>query len=86
MNAETLILSALAVPLTGALLIGLAGRVNDNLRETITLLTAGLLIACVWSLLPEVYRGERPGVELTEVLPGMTSPTAFSHTWLPMLS
>ena len=72
MNAETLILSALAVPLAGALLIGLAGRVNDNLRETITLLTAGLLIACVWSLLPEVYRGERPGVELAEVLPGIS--------------
>jgi multicomponent Na+:H+ antiporter subunit D len=72
MNAETLILAVLAVPLAGALLIGLAGRVNDNLRETITLLTAGLLIACVWSLLPEVYRGERPGVELAEVLPGIS--------------
>ncbi|NNJ65352.1 MAG: monovalent cation/H+ antiporter subunit D family protein, partial [Xanthomonadales bacterium] len=72
MNPETLILAALGVPLTGALLIGLAGRVNDNLRETVTLATAGLLIACVWGLLPAVYGGERPGVELAEVLPGIS--------------
>jgi multicomponent Na+:H+ antiporter subunit D len=72
MNPETLILAALGVPLTGALLIGLAGRVNDNLRETVTLATSGLLIACVWGLLPAVYGGERPGVELAEVLPGIS--------------
>ena len=72
MNPQLLILAALGVPLTGALLIGLAGRLNDNLREAITLVTAGLLIACVWSLLPLVYGGGRPGVELFEVLPGIT--------------
>jgi multicomponent Na+:H+ antiporter subunit D len=72
MNPQVLILAALGVPLTGALLIALAGRFNDNLRETITLLTSGLLIACVWSLLPAIYQGGRPGVELLEVLPGIS--------------
>ena len=71
MNPETAILAALAVPLAGALLIGLAGRVNDNLRESMTLLTAVALIACVWSLLPEIFAGARPGVRIGEVLPGI---------------
>ena len=56
-----LVLLVLAIPLAGALLIGLSGRVNDNLRESMTLLTAITLIACVWSLLPEIFAGERPG-------------------------
>ena len=71
MNPETAILAALTAPLAGALLIGLAGRVNDNLREAMTLLTAVVLIACVWSLLPEIFAGERPGVRIGEVLPGI---------------
>ena len=66
-----LILAAVTVPLAGAVLIGLSGRVNANLRETVTLLTASLLIACVWSLLPAVYAGARPGLEVAEVLPGI---------------
>ncbi len=72
MNPETAILLALGVPLVGAALIGLAGRVGPNLRETITLLTAAALIAVVWSLLPDVYAGARPGVTLSEVLPGIS--------------
>jgi len=71
MNPETLLLAALGVPLVGALLIGLAGRVNANLREATTLITAGGLIFSVWSLLPGVFEGRRPGVTLAEVLPGI---------------
>ena len=71
MSPETAILAALTVPLAGALLIGLAGRVNDNLRESMTLLTAVALIACTWSLLPEVLSGGRPGVRIGEMLPGI---------------
>ena len=71
MSPETAILAALAVPLAGALLIGLAGRVSDNLRESATLLTSVVLIACVWSLLPEIFAGGRPGVSIGEVLPGI---------------
>jgi multicomponent Na+:H+ antiporter subunit D len=71
MSAESLILACLGVPLTGALLIGLAGRVNANLREAVTLITASGLIFSAWSLLPAVYGGQRPGVTLAEVLPGI---------------
>ena len=69
MNTESLILAALAVPLTGAVLIGLTGRVSANLREAVTLITAAGLIYCVWSLLPAVYEGGRPERTLGEVLP-----------------
>ena len=69
MSPEFAIVAALAVPLLGALLIGLAGRVNDNLRESLTLMTALALIVCVWSLVPEILAGGRPGVNLMEVLP-----------------
>lgn len=71
MTDAQLILSALGVPLTGALLIGLAGRIGPNVREAVTLLTSITLIACVWSLLPGVYAGGRPAVTLLEVLPGI---------------
>ena len=71
MNMESLILAALIVPLAGALLIGLAGRISPNLRELVTLTTSGLLIFCVWSLLPAIYQGDRPGLQLAEVLPGI---------------
>jgi multicomponent Na+:H+ antiporter subunit D len=71
MSPEALILAALGLPLAGALLIGLAGRLDANLRETMTLLTAGALIYSVWSLLPLVFAGQRPGVTLAEVLPGI---------------
>ena len=71
MSPEFAIVAALAVPLLGALLIGLAGRVNDNLRESLTLMTALALIVCVWSLVPEILAGGRPGVNLMEVLPGI---------------
>jgi multicomponent Na+:H+ antiporter subunit D len=71
MSPETLILGALSLPLAGALLIGISGRVSPNLREAMTLLTAAGLIYCVWRLLPFVYAGERPGLALVEVLPGI---------------
>ncbi len=71
MNAQTAILVALALPLVGALGIALAGRVNANLRETVTLLTAGGLAWTVAQIVPEVMAGRRPRVTLAEVLPGI---------------
>ena len=71
MSAQATILLALALPLAGALGIALAGRVSANLRETVTLVTAGGLAITVWSLLPAVMAGERPGVTVTELLPGI---------------
>ena len=52
---------ALIIPLIGAILIQITGRINDNLREATTLLTAGCLAATVWSLIPALLDGQRPG-------------------------
>jgi multicomponent Na+:H+ antiporter subunit D len=71
MSAESTILLALMLPLAGAAGIALAGRINANLRETVTLITAGGLAMTVWSLLPTVLNGGRPGVTITELMPGV---------------
>ena len=71
MSNGTLILVAVFLPLAGALLIRLAGA-WPNLREAVTLATAGLLFATVVQLLPGVQAGERPAVVLQEMLPGLT--------------
>ena len=71
MSVETQILLALALPLAGALGIALAGRVGANLREAVTLTTAGALAWNVWSLIPMVMDGDRPSVTAARVLPGV---------------
>lgn len=71
MSPESTILFSLILPLAGAAGIALAGRINANLRETVTLLTAGGLAMTVWSLLPGILAGNRPGVTLTELMPGV---------------
>ncbi len=50
-------------------MIALAGRINDNLRETVTMVTAVALALTVWSLIPEVMAGGRPELRLFEVVP-----------------
>ena len=42
MSGAELIKLALVLPLVGAIAIAFAGRSNDNLRESVTLVTAGL--------------------------------------------
>ena len=79
---EQAILAALVVPLVGALLIALAGRM-PNLREGVTLVTAALLLSCVLSLLPAVLAGERPSISLFTLLPGLD--VAFTVEPLGML-
>ncbi|MBI4204464.1 MAG: monovalent cation/H+ antiporter subunit D family protein [Betaproteobacteria bacterium] len=70
MTPGATILLALAVPVAGAVLIALAHR-SPNLRETITLATAGLLFLLVASLAPRVADGGRPALTLLEVMPGL---------------
>ena len=53
MNFGMTIGASLAIPLAGALAIAISGSINDNLRETVTLLTAGALSLVVWSLVPD---------------------------------
>ncbi|MFN3232362.1 MAG: monovalent cation/H+ antiporter subunit D family protein [Alphaproteobacteria bacterium] len=83
MNPETLIIAALIVPAVGAVLIALAGRVHPNLREAVTLVTAGTLAVIVWSLTPTVFAGGRPEITLAEVVPGLS--IAFKVEPLGML-
>lgn len=71
MSVSMSIIAALAIPLIGALGIALAGRINDNLREAVTLITAGILAWVVWGILPEIQAGGRPAVSLTEIIPGI---------------
>ncbi len=61
---------AVLLPLVGAVLIALADK-HPNLRETVTLATAGLLLALVASLLPHVMAGSRPSALLADPLPGL---------------
>lgn len=70
MNPETAILAAMVVPVAGAAGIALARR-TPNLRESITIITALLLLGCVLSLLPAVLAGERPALTLFQLLPGI---------------
>ncbi len=71
MSSELHILLAMLIPLLGALGIALAGR-WPNLRESITLLSAGLLATTVWTLVPSIQAGARPSVQLLEVFDGIT--------------
>ncbi len=70
-NAFDPIALALLLPLAGAVGIALAGRINPNLREAVTLVTAGTLAWNVWGLLPELMAGGRPGLSLFEIVPGI---------------
>jgi multicomponent Na+:H+ antiporter subunit D len=80
-ESQTILLSLL-IPFVGAFGVALAGR-WPNLRETVTLTTAVLLAANVWSLIPIVQAGRRPELHLVEMLPGLS--IAFKVEPLGML-
>jgi len=75
MSSPLLLAALLLMPLAGALGIYLL-RDRPNLREGVSLLTAALLFALVVALLPQVSQGQRPVIELFELLPGIS--IAFS--------
>ncbi len=70
MSPETGIGAALLTPLVGALLIAACGR-SPNLRETVTMASAGVLFLLVASLVPAVLDGGRPALTLFEIMPGL---------------
>ena len=72
MSAETLILLALGVPLLGALFVLFAGPASANVRDGLTVVTAVILFAIVWTLVGIVDSGARPSVTLLEMLPGLS--------------
>jgi len=68
---DTLVIAAFTIPLLGALIIPLF-RTAPNIREGVTLLTAGALALSVWSLLPHVLAGGRPAAIDIAVVPGLS--------------
>jgi multicomponent Na+:H+ antiporter subunit D len=83
MTPENAIVAALLIPVLGAAGILLASRLGPNVREGVTFATAAALIWAVWSLLPDLMAGERPGLVVSEVLPGIA--IAFEVEPLGML-
>ena len=73
---------AVAIPLFGAFLIGLAGR-WQNLRESVTLLTAVALLWVVGNLTNFLHSRPSAAETLVEVVPGM--PLAFHLEPLGMI-
>jgi multicomponent Na+:H+ antiporter subunit D len=70
MTPEIAIALSMIIPLVGAVLIGLCDRWPD-LRETVTMITAGALFATVVMILPHVAAGGRPELVLLELFPGL---------------
>jgi multicomponent Na+:H+ antiporter subunit D len=93
MNTDMALILALAAPLVGAALIGLTGR-HPNLRESVTLITATILLIAVLAIAQSVLAGERPSVELFNLIPdvsiafraeplGMIFAIIASSLWIP---
>jgi multicomponent Na+:H+ antiporter subunit D len=70
MSASDALQWMLLIPLLGALGIALCNRI-PNLREIVTLITAGSLFACALSVLGDVQAGSTPLLRLAEPLPGI---------------
>ena len=70
MSSDTLIIASLLIPTIGAALIALTGSV-PNLRESVTLATAGLLFVTVMVLLARVLDGELPTTGAVEIFSGV---------------
>jgi multicomponent Na+:H+ antiporter subunit D len=68
---ESLVLLAVLVPFIGALIIPLFHE-RPNLRETVTLVTAGALCLVVFSLLAPVLDGARPQAHVVDIANGLT--------------
>ncbi|MGZ8262922.1 MAG: proton-conducting transporter transmembrane domain-containing protein [Burkholderiales bacterium] len=71
MTPEVLIGAAIATPLAGAAAIAAARRA-PNLREAATLVTAAVLFLLVCNLTQGVLAGERPGLTVIEMMPGLS--------------
>jgi multicomponent Na+:H+ antiporter subunit D len=74
-SAETALAAAPVIPLVGALLILLCGS-RPNLRETVSLGTAVLLVAAVLVVVMDVLAGGRPALVTVEMFPNL--PLAFA--------
>lgn len=71
MNLENMILLILLLPCLGAIAIYITGR-DPDLRESVTMATATLLLISVLSLLPNIAAGQRPSLTLWQIAPGLS--------------
>ena len=90
MTPATTILVAMAVPLIGAILVLLTGKI-PNLREGVSTVTTLLTFGVVLTLVPEIMAGGEPGIALLEVLPGLdlafhVEPLGMLYAWWPLVS
>ncbi len=70
MTGETLIILALLIPATGTVLIALTSS-RENLRETMTLLTAAALFTVVVTILGRVMQGKQTMTSAYQIVPGL---------------
>jgi multicomponent Na+:H+ antiporter subunit D len=70
MTPTVLMALALAIPLVGAVLIAMSDG-KPNQRETVSVATAVVLFAVVASLVPTVFAGGRPELNVWQILPGL---------------
>ena len=70
MTPALLVLGCLVLPLAASALIVLARKTPD-LRESVTLVAAVLVLGCVLGLHAEVSQGGRPGLVLAPLVPGI---------------
>ncbi len=82
MSGNLALAVALLLPATGALLIAATGK-WPNVREVVTLSTAGLLFLVVLTIFSDFEEGARPALTLVETLPGL--PIALAVEPLGML-
>lgn len=82
MTPEHAMVAAVFLPLVGALIVSTLGA-TPNLREAVTLMTGGALLAIVISLLPVVTEGGRPEIDLVMTMPNL--PIGFQLEPLGML-
>ncbi|HMB76800.1 MAG TPA: monovalent cation/H+ antiporter subunit D family protein [Kiloniellaceae bacterium] len=82
MTGDLNLVLAIVIPLVGALFIA-ANDARPNLREGVTLATAGVLFCVVLWVLQQYLSGDRPEATLLEVVPGL--PLAFNVEPLGML-
>ncbi|MGH6660366.1 MAG: monovalent cation/H+ antiporter subunit D family protein [Rhodospirillales bacterium] len=71
MTPEQAIMLCIVVPFVGALLVVVTGSLPD-LRETMTLISAGILFYLVAIIYPLVAAGGNPTINAIEMLPGLS--------------
>ena len=70
MSGETLIALGLLIPFCGAVLIWLTSW-QENVRESMTLATAGTLFLVILAILSRVMNGEQPALDAFQIVPGL---------------